>query len=123
MHVTVDVVYTNTAPTGFIRGGGREVGNFAIERLVDRLARELRLDPVEVRRRNLVPPSAMPFETGYRTPRITAIFDGGDYPAMLEQAWAAVGGDAFLARRPARQGLRGACLTESTAIGEPGHAG
>jgi carbon-monoxide dehydrogenase large subunit len=68
MHISVDVVYTNTAPTGFIRGGGREVGNFAIERLIDRLAREIGVDPVEVRRRNLVPPSAMPYETGYRTP-------------------------------------------------------
>ena len=124
LRVTVDLVYTNTAPSGFIRGGGREVGNFAIERLVDRLARDLRIDPVELRRRNLVPPSAMPFETGYRTPRITAIFDGGDYPAMLDQAWAAVGGDAFRAGRhegPA-QGLGVACFTESTGIGEPEHA-
>jgi carbon-monoxide dehydrogenase large subunit len=122
LRVTVDIVYTNTAPTGFVRGGGREVGNFAIERLLDRLARELRLDPVELRRRNLVPLSAMPFETGYRTPRITAIFDGGDYPAMLEQAWAEVGGDAFRASRPQAQGLGIACFTESTGIGEPEHA-
>jgi carbon-monoxide dehydrogenase large subunit len=122
MHVTVDLVYTNTPPSGFIRGGGREVGNFAIERLVDRLARDLRLDPVEVRRRNLVPPSAMPYETGYRTPRINAVFDGGDYPAMLDAAWAAVGGDAFRIARPAAQGLGIACFTESTGIGEPEHA-
>jgi carbon-monoxide dehydrogenase large subunit len=124
LRVTVDLVYTNTAPTGFIRGGGREVGNFGIERLLDRLARELHIEPVELRRRNLVPPSAMPFETGYRTPRITAIFDGGDYPAMLEQAWAAVGGDAFRAglRAGPAQGLGVACFTESTGIGEPEHA-
>jgi carbon-monoxide dehydrogenase large subunit len=124
MHVTVDVVYTNTAPTGFIRGGGREVGNFAIERLIDRLARELGVDPVEVRRRNLVPPSAMPYETGYRTPRVNAVFDGGDYPAMLDQAWAAVGGDSFRAERHdgSAQGLGFACFTESTGIGEPEHA-
>jgi carbon-monoxide dehydrogenase large subunit len=122
LHVTVHVVYTNTAPSGFIRGGGREVGNFAIERLLDRLARELRIDPVEVRRRNLVPPSAMPYETGYRTPRITAIFDGGDYPAMLDRAWVAVGGEAFRASRPRGQGLGVACFTESTGIGEPEHA-
>ena len=125
MRVTVDVVYTNTAPSGFIRGGGREVGNFAVERLVDRLAHELGIDPVEVRRRNLVPPSAMPFTTGYRTPRVTGIFDGGDYPAMLEQAWAAVDGDGWRAhRRDAgrAQGLGFACFTESTGIGEPEHA-
>jgi carbon-monoxide dehydrogenase large subunit len=124
LQVTVDLVYTNTAPSGFIRGGGREVGNFAIERLVDRLARELGIDPVELRRRNLVPPSAMPFETGYRTPRITAVFDGGDYPAMLDQAWAAVGGDSFRAapREGTARGLGIACFTESTGIGEPEHA-
>jgi carbon-monoxide dehydrogenase large subunit len=117
MQVKVDVVYTNTAPSGFIRGGGREVGNFAMERLVDRLARELRVDPIEVRRRNLVPPSAMPYETGYRTPRVTAIFDGGDYPAMLERARVAI-------EQPAGpgQGLGIACFTESTGIGEPEHA-
>jgi carbon-monoxide dehydrogenase large subunit len=117
MQIKVDVVYTNTAPSGFIRGGGREVGNFAMERLIDRLARELRVDPVELRRRNLVPPSAMPYETGYRTPRITAIFDGGDYPAMLERARIAIGDDS-----QAGQGVGIACFTESTGIGEPEHA-
>jgi CO/xanthine dehydrogenase Mo-binding subunit len=113
MQVKVDVVYTNTPPSGFIRGGGREVGNFAVERLVDRLARELRIDPIELRRRNLVQPDAMPYDTGYRTPRITAIFDGGDYPAMLERARVAIG--------PGR-GFGIACFTESTGIGEPEHA-
>jgi carbon-monoxide dehydrogenase large subunit len=117
MQVKVDVVYTNTAPSGFIRGGGREVGNFAMERLVDRLAREIRVDPIELRHRNLVPPSAMPFETGYRTPRVTAIFDGGDYPAMLERARAAIGQP-----EGPGQGLGIACFTESTGIGEPEHA-
>jgi carbon-monoxide dehydrogenase large subunit len=122
LKVSVDLVYTNTPPSGFVRGGGREVGNFAIERLVDRLARELRIDPVEVRRRNLVPPSAMPYETGYRTPRLNAVFDGGDYPAMLEKAWAEVGGETFRASPPKAQGLGVACFTESTGIGEPEHA-
>jgi carbon-monoxide dehydrogenase large subunit len=53
---------------------------------------------------------------------VNAIFDGGDYPAMLERAWAAVGGDAFRASRPRAQGLGVACFTESTGIGEPEHA-
>jgi carbon-monoxide dehydrogenase large subunit len=117
LHVTAELVYTNTPPTGFIRGGGREVGNFAIERLVDLLARKLAIDPVELRDRNLVPPSAMPYDTGYRTPRIHAVFDGGDYPAMLKRAWAAVKDD----RGPAR-GVGLACFTESTGLGEPEHA-
>jgi carbon-monoxide dehydrogenase large subunit len=64
----------------------------------------------------------MPYETGYRTPRINAVFDGGDYPAMLDAAWAAVGGDAFRIARPEAQGLGIACFTESTGIGEPEHA-
>src|SRR5207253_1059678 len=57
------IVYTNTVPTGFIRGGGREIGNFVIERMMDRLAVELRLDPAEIRRRNLIQPSQMPYDT------------------------------------------------------------
>src|SRR5579859_1300187 len=117
MRVTADIIYTNTPPSGFIRGGGREVGNFAIERLVDRMADELAIDRVEIRRRNLVPPSAMPYETGYRTPRFNAVFDGGDYPAMLERALAAVSGE-----REGPHGVGIACFTESTGIGEPEHA-
>ena len=82
----IDLVYTNTAPTGFIRGGGREVGNFAIERTMDRIAARLGLDPVEVRRRNLVPVEAMPYETGLTG----VVYDGGDYAALLERVAAAV---------------------------------
>ena len=58
------MLYTNTVPTGFIRGGGREVGNFIVERLMDRLAQALDLDPVEVRRGNLIQPEQMPYTTG-----------------------------------------------------------
>jgi carbon-monoxide dehydrogenase large subunit len=55
---------------------------------------------------------------------VNAVFDGGDYPAMLDQAWAAVGGDSFRAERHdgSAQGLGFACFTESTGIGEPEHA-
>ena len=59
------VVYTNTAPTGFIRGGGRPLGNYGMERAMDSLARELDMDPVELRRRNLVQPDQMPYSTGF----------------------------------------------------------
>src|SRR5260370_33200510 len=100
MQIKVGVVYPNTAPSGFIRGGGREVGNFAMERLIDRLARELRIDSAELRRRNLVPPAAMPYETGYRTPRITAIFHRGGEPAKLDRAPAPVREVARAAEHP-----------------------
>jgi carbon-monoxide dehydrogenase large subunit len=128
LKVAIDLVYTNTPPSGFIRGGGREVGNFGIERLLDRLADRLGIDRVEVRRRNLVPPEAMPYDTGYRSPRGGIVFDGGDYPALLEKTWAAIDGDGFRASRPSRAargpaiGLGLACFSESTGIGAPEHA-
>jgi aerobic carbon-monoxide dehydrogenase large subunit len=128
LKVAIDLVYTNTPPSGFIRGGGREVGNFGIERLLDRLADRLGIDRVEVRRRNLVPPEAMPYDTGYRSPRGGILLDGGDYPALLAKAWAAIDGDGFQALRAGRAesgpatGLGIACFSESTGIGAPEHS-
>lgn len=113
--VRVELVYTNTVPSGFVRGGGREVGNFAIERLLDRLARHLGMDAAEVRRRNLIQPDAMPYDTGYRSPRGIFVYDGGDYPAMLDEALRAVEG----ATRGAGTGLGVTCFAESTGIGAP----
>jgi carbon-monoxide dehydrogenase large subunit len=84
IHVESVIVMTNTAPTGFIRGGGRPLGNFAIERLMDRLARRLELDPAELRRLNLIQPEQMPYDTGYPSGRATIVYDGGDYPRLLE---------------------------------------
>src|SRR2546427_12349155 len=62
---------------------GYECGNlyFETEGLIDRLADRLRMDPAEVRRRNLIPPGAMP----YRTPT-GGLYDSGDYPAAFEKA-------------------------------------
>ena len=128
LQIAIDLVYTNTPPSGFIRGGGREVGNFGIERMLDRLADRLGLDRVEVRRRNLVQPEAMPYDTGYRSPRGSVILDGGDYPALLERTWAAIDGEAFRAKGTSAAatgpavGLGLACFSESTGIGAPEHA-
>ena len=87
----IDFVYINTVPTGFIRGGGREVGNFAIERTMDQIASKLALDPVEIRRRNLIGVHEMPYETGL--PGV--VYDGGDYAALLETVSNAVGYDTL----------------------------
>jgi carbon-monoxide dehydrogenase large subunit len=65
-----------------IRGGGRPVGNYGTERMLDRLARRLGLDPVELRRRNLIPREAMPNETGFSG----QVYDGGDYARLLTLA-------------------------------------
>jgi carbon-monoxide dehydrogenase large subunit len=85
----IDLVYTNAGPTGFIRGGGREVGNFAIERTMDRIAERIGVDGVEIRRRNIVGVDQMPYATGL--PGV--VYDGGDYAALLDRVASAVDGE------------------------------
>ena len=82
-HLEVDasVVMTNKSLTGPNRGYACGHLYFETEGMMDRLAAELRLDPVEVRRRNLIPAGAFP----YRTPT-GGIYDSGDYPAALDKA-------------------------------------
>ncbi len=72
---------TNTSPTNAYRGAGRPEANFIIERLVDEAAAQLGIDPLELRRRNLISREAMPYEapTGSK-------FDSGDFPALLDSA-------------------------------------
>ena len=72
--------YTNTAPTGPYRGSGRPVGVYLIERLMDEAARATALDPVEIRRRNFVPPEAFP----HRTPFGVA-YDSGNYARAFDR--------------------------------------
>ncbi|HEU0168377.1 MAG TPA: xanthine dehydrogenase family protein molybdopterin-binding subunit, partial [Chloroflexota bacterium] len=74
-------VLTNKCPSGANRGIGKVLMCTAMERLVDRAARELRLDPAEIRRRNLITPEQMP----YTTPN-GAFYDSGDFPATLRRA-------------------------------------
>jgi carbon-monoxide dehydrogenase large subunit len=84
-------VLTHTTPTGAYRGAGRPQGTAVIERAVDALARELALDPVEVRRRNLIPSDAQPYDTGLDTVgRGPVVYDSGDYPRCMEAALAAL---------------------------------
>ena len=73
-------VYTNTAPTGPYRGSGRPVGVYLIERVMDEAARVTGLDPVEIRRRNFIPPDAFP----HRTP-FGPSYDSGDYGRALDR--------------------------------------
>jgi len=85
----VTVAYTNKVPTTPVRGAGRPQAVFAMERLLDRAARELSLDPAELRRRNLIAPMQMPYRVGltFRDGK-PVIYDSGDYPAVLEKALA-----------------------------------
>src|SRR5262249_57896084 len=64
IHVEVSAVYTNTTSIGPYRGSGRPEASYIVERLIDNAAREMQIDRAELRRRNTVPASAMPFKTG-----------------------------------------------------------
>ena len=116
MEVEAQLVYTNTVPTGFIRGGGRPLGNYAVERVIDRLARALDVEPAELRRRNLIQPEQIPFTTGYPAGRRGLVYDSGDYPRLLELTVEKLGsppdpGDGRLV------GVGIACCVESTGFG------
>jgi carbon-monoxide dehydrogenase large subunit len=92
-------MYTNTTPVEAYRGAGRPEATFMLERMMDRLADEIGVDPVEVRRRNLIPP----FEDGYDV--ITGLkYDSGNYEGALNKALAHVNYDALRAeQKSARQ--------------------
>jgi len=86
--------YTNTTPVDAYRGAGRPEATFAIERAMDRLADEIRMDPAELRRKNFVPPDAFPFTT------ISGImYDSGDYGPALDRALEMADYKAFEKRR------------------------
>src|SRR5207248_1048102 len=77
---TLLAAYTNATPTGPYRGAGRPEAGFLIERMMDRLADELELDPAEVRRRNFVAKSEFPYSNAAGT-----TYDSGDYQASLDR--------------------------------------
>jgi len=76
----IKAAYTNTMPTGAYRGAGRPEAAYYIERIVDVLAAELRMDPIELRRKNFIPKDAFP----YTTPT-GATYDSGDYEKPLDK--------------------------------------
>jgi aerobic carbon-monoxide dehydrogenase large subunit len=94
----IDIVtrcaFTNTLPTAPYRGAGRPEANYTLERLVDEAARVTGIDPVALRRRNLIPPSAMPYKTA-----VGSTYDSGDFAPILDKALALAGHAGFKARR------------------------
>jgi carbon-monoxide dehydrogenase large subunit len=80
-------VVTNTTPVGAYRGAGRPYGTAVIERVMDAVAHELHIDPIEVRRRNLIAADRFPYATGLTTAgRGPVTYDSGDYPRCFETA-------------------------------------
>src|SRR6266849_6137385 len=102
------VVLTNRVPTTVVRGAGRPQAVFAMERLMDRVARELGLDRAEVRRRNMVQPEQMPYSVGlvFRDGK-PLIYASGDFPKSQDRALVLADYEGFRARQTkARAGGR-----------------
>jgi len=98
--MNVRVALTNKVPVTPVRGAGHPQGTFAIERLLDRVARELKVDRAEVRRRNLIPPEKMPHKTRLKARGgQPVLLDSGDYPRCQAEALARAGWSDFPARQ------------------------
>ncbi len=81
MHADVTAVFTHTNPVRPYRGNGRPEAAYVIERLVDLAADELGIDPAELRRKNYIPPDAMPFKTA-----LTFTYDSGEFEKSMDIA-------------------------------------
>jgi carbon-monoxide dehydrogenase large subunit len=93
IRVEVTGVFSNTMMTGPYRGAGRPEAAYVIETMVDAAARELGIDPVELRRRNTIPAAAMPFETA-----LVYTYDCGDFGKNIADALALADASGFSAR-------------------------
>jgi carbon-monoxide dehydrogenase large subunit len=81
IYAEVRAVFTNTVPVDAYRGAGRPEATYLLERLVDKAAREMKMDRVEIRRKNMIPANAFP----YQTP-VALQYDSGDYQSTLKMA-------------------------------------
>lgn len=92
--IKLDVVFTNLVPNTPVRGAGRPTTCFVLERLADRVARELNIDPADVRRRSFVSKEQFPYSTGMKARDGSLVtYDSGDYHACLESVLARAGDD------------------------------
>jgi aerobic carbon-monoxide dehydrogenase large subunit len=94
------VALTNRVPATVVRGAGRPQAVFAMERLMDRVARELAVDRAELRRRNMITPEQMPYSVGlvFRDGR-PLVYASGDFPKSQRRALALSGWDGFRVRQ------------------------
>jgi CO/xanthine dehydrogenase Mo-binding subunit len=96
-HSELTVVFTNKMYTTPIRGAGRPQGIFLVERLMDIAAKELGIDPLEIRMRNLIPPEAFPYDREIIDQAFALLtFDSGNYPPAVEKAAEMIGYEQFV---------------------------
>jgi carbon-monoxide dehydrogenase large subunit len=106
-------IFTNTAPMGPYRGAGRPEANYALDRVVEEAARVTGIDTTRLRRKNLIPPSSMPYKTA-----VTTTYDSGDFPGAFAKAMELSEYDSFNKRKresAKRKKLRGigiSCMLE-----------
>jgi carbon-monoxide dehydrogenase large subunit len=127
--VGISCYFTNKVPIGPYRGAGRPEANFALERVVEEAAHVTGIDSVRLRRKNLIPPSAMPYKTAVGT-----TYDSGDFPGIVAQALELADHANFnkrkreAARRKKYRGIGISCMLEhagsipleQSSIGFPG---
>jgi carbon-monoxide dehydrogenase large subunit len=126
--VSVACYFTNKVSIAPFRGAGRPEANYVLERVVEEAARMLNMDPVRLRKKNLIPQSVMPFKTPINT------YDSGDFPGIVDKALKLADFDNFnkrkreAARRNKLRGIGVSCMlehagatpTETASLGFPG---
>jgi carbon-monoxide dehydrogenase large subunit len=106
VHAVVRAVFTNSTPVTTYRGSGKPEASFVLERLIEKASRETGIDPIEMRRRNLIQPSEMPFHTHHDK----YVYDCGEFERALDKCLVLADWDGFASRRgdsEARGLLRG----------------
>ena len=96
IRTTLTEVFTNKTPTDAYRGAGRPEATYFVERAMDMLARELKMDPADLRRKNFIPKDRFPFQT-----QMGAVYDSGDYEKALDLALKNAGWEQLKAQRDA----------------------
>ena len=122
--MTVDVAYTNKVPVTPVRGAGRPQAVFFMERMMDRAAAALGMDPAQLRQRNFIQAEQMPYKVGltFRDGSQT-IYDSGDYPQVQRLALQRADYEGFAARQAAARaqgrylGIATASYVEGTGLG------
>ncbi len=124
IHAGVTGYFSTTVPVDAYRGAGRPEATYLVERLIDKAARELDIDPVDIRRRNFIPTDAFPYQTA-----VVMEYDTGNYGATLDAVLELADWEGFGARRAEsesrgkRRGIGLACYIEACGVAPSAAAG